>query len=151
MAIAIETPPTPRTRRFTVDEVMRMVNVGIIRPDERLELIDGELRIVSPQGFEHADTIEALDNALAAAYGRSFQVQVQLPLERQPDALPEPDLAVRRTGRSRVAMGRHPRCDETLLVVEVAATSAAIDRRKGALYPRQARPSTGSSTSSIAA
>jgi hypothetical protein len=39
-----------RTRRFTVDEVLNMIEAGILGEDEPLELIDGELIHASPQG-----------------------------------------------------------------------------------------------------
>ena len=39
--MAIEVPAETRTRRFTAGEFWRMAEVGILRLDERLELIDG--------------------------------------------------------------------------------------------------------------
>jgi hypothetical protein len=37
-------------RRFTVDETLRMVEAGIIGEDEPVELLDGRLVLVNPQG-----------------------------------------------------------------------------------------------------
>ncbi len=47
-------------RRFGGDEVMRMVDVGIFGEDEKIELLDGTLWIVTPQGFDHGDVITGL-------------------------------------------------------------------------------------------
>lgn len=132
--MAIEPPPSTGRRRFTTDEVLRMVDAGIIGPDEPLEFIDGELRIVSPQGWEHSQVVAVLTRELSLAYGRPFTVRVQMPVGGLPDSLPEPDLAVVATDGAWIGERRHARCDEMLLVVEVAVTSAWIDRRKGALY-----------------
>ena len=47
---------TPRpVRRFSVDDVARMVEAGILGADKRVELIDGELIVMPLQGPEHAD------------------------------------------------------------------------------------------------
>ncbi len=40
-------------RLFRVSDLDRMVEAGVIRPDERLELIGGELHEMSPKGARH--------------------------------------------------------------------------------------------------
>ena len=54
---------SPTTRRFTSDEVWRMVAIGLLEPDEPYELIDGELVHVSPQNPPHARVISELTQA----------------------------------------------------------------------------------------
>ena len=44
---------SPTFRRFTADEAMRMVEVGILGEDEPVELLDGVLVEMSPKGPEH--------------------------------------------------------------------------------------------------
>lgn len=56
------------TRRFTADEVLRMVETGILREDEPLELLDGELVVVSPRGPPHSSVASALDDLVRGAY-----------------------------------------------------------------------------------
>ena len=140
MAMAIETPPTPRTRRFTADEVLRMVDVGILGADERVELIDGELRLVSPPSPEHAWVIDELNRELSLRYGREFTVRVQSPFVGVVDSLPEPDVALRPSQGPWTAERRHPRFDESLLVVEVSITTQRWDRRKTVLYAQAGAP-----------
>ena len=69
VGMALQAPPEVRTRRFTADEVWQMVDVGIIDGNERLELIDGEICLVSPSGWDHAMVVEELGARLGRLYG----------------------------------------------------------------------------------
>lgn len=123
----------PATRRFTADEVWRMVDIGLLGEDEPYELLDGELLYVSPQGEPHAKAIGRLNMILAAGYGpRGSVVRAQSQVGGIVDSIPEPDLAVV-TGEVAEHPDR-PRPDETLLLVEVGITSLPRDRRKGEIY-----------------
>ncbi len=126
-------------RRFTVDEVERMVEAGIIREDEPLELLEGELVVVSPQGPPHASVTSLLHDAVRDAYRGAFAVREAKPMVAGPRGLPEPDIAVFR-GTQRDFLSRHPRGDEAVLVVEVAHTSHAEDHEKAAVYARAGVP-----------
>jgi Uma2 family endonuclease len=122
-------------RRFTTDEVLRMVASGIIHPDEPLELLEGELVIVTPQGPLHSSRIMALQELLADCYRGSGSLRTQLPLDGAPDGLPEPDLAVVR-GSAADYVDRHPAGADVILLLEVARTSQEIDRDKARTYAR---------------
>jgi Uma2 family endonuclease len=126
---------TPPRRWFSSAEVMRMVDLGVLRPDEPVELIEGELVVVTPQGPLHASRVMALQTLLAQAYDGLASLRVQLPLDSGADSLPEPDLALVRGTPSDYA-GRHPVGKDTLLVVEIAQSSLAFDRQKAAVYAR---------------
>jgi Uma2 family endonuclease len=112
MAIAQDTA-WPR-HAFTVDEVLRMVEV-------------------SPQGPEHAARHTTLRDHLTIAYAGVGHVRDQCPLVASTFSLPEPDVAVIR-GSSRDYVTRHPTGSDAILVVEVAITSQKLDRRKIGIY-----------------
>jgi Uma2 family endonuclease len=126
-------------RLFTSEEVLRMVEVGILREDEPLELLEGELIEVTPQGPPHANVAALLGTLLARLYQADFTVRQSAPLEAGHTSLPEPDVAVVR-GSLREFMTRHPKGEDTVLVIEVARTSHAIDRLKVSIYARAKVP-----------
>ncbi|HVU52299.1 MAG TPA: Uma2 family endonuclease [Polyangia bacterium] len=127
------TSQEPVVRRFTADEALRMVELGIIGEDEHLELLDGVLVEMSPQGTEHAEAIANLDDRLRAAYPGARRIRPQTPLALGKYDLPEPDFAVVRAEPGTFRR-RHPTGPETVLVVELAWSSQGRDRRKAALY-----------------
>lgn len=120
-------------RLFTVDEVSQMVEKGILREGERVELLDGDLLVVSPQGPAHSARLAALAHTLTRVYGDVAHPRTQMPLDARPYNLPEPDLAVVR-GQPLDYQHRHPVGADTLLLIEVANTSQALDRRKIQIY-----------------
>lgn len=81
-------------RRFTVEDVGRMVAAGVLGEDDRVELIEGELLLMSPQDPPHASVIQRLTGRLVAAYGDRFRVRVQLPIVVSDVSMSEPDFAV---------------------------------------------------------
>jgi Uma2 family endonuclease len=115
------------TRSFTVDEYHRMVEAGILREDDRVELLDGQIVEMSPIGPRHAGCVSALNHLLIRRLGDTVILGIQNPLVLRPRSAPEPDVAVlrRKAGFYRDA---HPGPDDVLLVIEVADSSAETDR-----------------------
>lgn len=131
--MAVGDPPV-KTRRWMRAEYERLVDCGVFREDERLELLDGLLVMREPQGSRHGAALVALHRALAQAFGAGFHVRPQLPVALDDMSEPEPDAVVVRGEPWDYASG-HP--STPLLVVEIAETSLATDRRhKGSLYAR---------------
>ena len=130
--------PPPLTRRWTRVEYERLVALGVFRPDERLELIDGALFVSEPQGSRHAAAIRRVLAALRHALGDAWQIDSQLPIALDADSEPEPDVAVvpRDPGAYRDG---HP--SRAVLIVEIAEQSYRIDREyKASLYARAGVP-----------
>lgn len=110
-----------------------MVEAGALHQDDRLELLDGELVPMSPQGPPHSGVTVLVRTLLERAFGPSHHVRDHSPLRAGPHDLPEPDLLVVR-GDPRDYLRRLPTGDDSPLVIEVAESSRARDRRKARTY-----------------
>lgn len=123
----------PQRRLFTRAEYERAAELGLFGPEERLELIGGEvIKKMTPQRSLHATGVGLSARVLARTFGDGFDVRVQLPLAVADDSEPEPDVAVVRGG-PRDYLDAHP--SSALLVVEIADSSLAFDRTtKASLY-----------------
>jgi Uma2 family endonuclease len=122
------------TRRWSRAEYEQMIEAGLFRPDERLELLDGLLLAREPQHDRHALAIRRVDAALRPHFGDGWLLAMQLPLALDEMSEPEPDFSIVR-GALADLRGGHPR--HAALIVEVAESSLALDRgRKATLYAR---------------
>jgi len=121
-------------RRWTRDEFDKMIAAGMFAPGERVELIDGAILQMTPQGSLHVTAVQLIQDALRVAFGSGFAVRTQAPLALSPSSEPEPDIAVVR-GSARDYRDAHP--ETALLLIEVSDTTLEHDRqRKGSLYAR---------------
>ena len=126
----------PTRRRFTVGEYYRMAKAGILTEDDRSELIDGEIIEMAPIGGRHAACVTRAQRLFERTVEDSALVRVQQPVRLDQYTEPEPDLALIRP-RADFYASAHPTADDVLLLVEVADTSSAYDRRvKVPLYAR---------------
>jgi Uma2 family endonuclease len=120
--------------RFTVDDFYRMGEVGILPPEARVELIDGEVIKMAPIGSHHNGSVVGLDEILREGLGRRVTITVQGPLQLERHWNPQPDVLVlkRRDDHYRNA---NPTASDVLLLIEVADTTLAYDRdTKGPRY-----------------
>ena len=121
-------------RRWSRDEYDRMIDAGVLTPEDHVELIDGEIVTVTPRQSRHATAVRLAETALRQAFGEHVDVRTQLPLALDAASEPEPDVAVV-SGSPRDYRDAHP--STALLVVEVADTSLLFDRTtKASLYAR---------------
>ena len=122
----------PTESRYTTEAYFDLVTAGIMRPDDRVELLEGVIVAMSPQNPAHAAATSLVDRALHEALGRRAAIRVQLPLLAGPYSAPEPDVAVV-PGRESDYYDTHP--TTALLVVEIADSSLIQDRlTKAAVY-----------------
>jgi Uma2 family endonuclease len=123
-----------RTRRWTRAEYNRLIDLGVFRPGEHLELLGGHLIVSEPQGTLHATAVGLVDDALRVCFGPGWLVRGQMPVALDEESEPEPDVAVV-PGTRRDYETAHP--VRPVLVVEVAESFLATDRStKAALYAR---------------
>ena len=127
------------TLRFTGEDVLRMVEAGVLGEGDHVELLEGSLVEVVPEGPAHRARFTHIARAIEAVCPSGTHVITQAPVDISADTWPEPDIALVR-GDVLDYEDHHPRGEDTLLVVEVAATSQAIDRQKASLYARAGIP-----------
>ena len=112
--------------RITVDEYYRMSEVGLLAPDARTELIDGEVIEMPPIGSPHAAAVSRLQDLLFSATKGRAQLRVQNPVRLDICSESQPDLAVL-LSRKDFYWERHPLPPDTLLVIEVSDSSLRFD------------------------
>jgi Uma2 family endonuclease len=130
----------PQRHRITVHEYHRMAEIGVLAPDARVELIEGEIIDMALIGKDHQSIVDQLNRALVRAVEDRAIVRVQGSVrldkwsEPQPDVVllaPRPDFY-----RSEFALGT-----DALLVIEVSDTTLRYDRdRKVPLYAQHGVP-----------
>ena len=115
--------PQAKTR-WTYEEYYQMADAGVFR-DKHVELINGEIIQMPPQGEPHYVSILLSSTALGKCFGSGYVIRTQAPLRTGVDEEPEPDIAVVIGElRDTLSTGR-PR--SALLVVEVAVTTLEFD------------------------
>ena len=130
----------PRRHRITVEQYYRMGDVGLFAPDERVELIDGEIVDMAPIGASHAYWVERLGTALITALGSRAIVRTQLPVRLDSISEPQPDIAVV-APRADHFRSAHPTAADVLLLVEISRSTLRFDREvKAPLYARNGVP-----------
>jgi Uma2 family endonuclease len=114
-------------RPFTVDEYHHMAEAGILKEDERVELIDGEVVYMSPIGVRHAACVKRLIALLTEHAGRSAIVGAQDPVQLSEYAEPQPDISLLKFCADYYAK-QTPTPVDILLLIEVSDTTLAFDR-----------------------
>ena len=131
-----------QSRKFTVAEYYRMAEVGILKPDERVELIEGEIIVMPPIGPLHAGSVDISTQVFPLLAQGRFLVRIQNPVRLSEGSEPEPDVALLRP-RPEGYTTAHPTPADVLLLVEVADSTLEYDRQvKAHIYGRAGVPET---------
>lgn len=137
MSVIVHAP----ARTFNRDEYYKMAEAGVFGPQERVELIEGEIIRLSPQNSPQAGSISKTTMVLTRVFGEVFIVRVQLPLTLADNCEPEPDFALvtPQALESSLQANRHPGWAD--LILEVADSSLAYDScEKASFYARYGIP-----------
>jgi Uma2 family endonuclease len=99
-------------------------------PEQRLELIEGEVLEVIAKGTRHSAVVNLLLDMSTESVRRvpasTWKLRVESPLDLGISNEPEPDLALVRF-RADNYLEAHPTAADTLLVIEVADSSLRFD------------------------
>jgi len=113
-----------------------MAEVGVLAPDARVELIEGEIVDMPPMGSRHGGTGILLIRQFMSAVGDAALVTSQSTLTLGRYSAPQPDLMLLRT-RADLYRRSNPTADDVLLLVEVSDSTWPYDRTvKAPLYAR---------------
>jgi Uma2 family endonuclease len=127
-------------RRFSRSEYHRLAEIGVLKPDERVELLDGIIYNMAPMGPFHGGVSNTFVGYLwQIAQGR-WVVWTQSPIALSKGSEPEPDIALLAPA-DHCYMQRHPTPDDVFLIIEISDSSLELDRSiKLPLYARSAVP-----------
>ncbi|BAZ31262.1 hypothetical protein NIES4074_37340 [Cylindrospermum sp. NIES-4074] len=119
-------------RLISVQEYHRMAETGIFHPEERLELIAGQIIKTSAKGTAHESAITRTDRLLRQHLGDKVLLRIQSPIQLDDYSEPEPDIAVVKPNPLDYD-DHHPDASEVFLVIEIADSSLKYDREVKAL------------------
>jgi Uma2 family endonuclease len=123
-------------RLLSTDEYHRMGEAAILAPDDRVELLEGELIQMAPIGIAHAGKVNRIASLFWQSVGSQAIVSVQNPIALPPRSEPQPDIMLLKP-RSDFYEGQRPSASDILLIVEVSDTTLVYDQDvKMPLYAR---------------
>lgn len=117
----------PRQWKWTGDDLIRMGEAGLLPPEGRFELLDGEIYQLMPPGTLHTFIVNLIQGLLQVVRAHGAFIQVQNPIRLSENYDPQPDIAVVR-GREYDYRDRFPGPEDVLLVIEVCDSSVEHDR-----------------------
>jgi Uma2 family endonuclease len=122
-------------RRFSVDEYHRLIELGILNENDKVELIEGYLVLKMPRNSRHDGIFHRAFKRLTKSLPAGWDIRLQSAISLA-DSEPEPDLAVVWDDPGGY-LAHHPGAADVGLVVEVSDTTLAGDRSdKGRVYSR---------------
>ena len=140
MTTAVTSAPpaalAPARRRFTVAEYYAMADAGIFSPEERVELLDGDIIVMPPIGDGHAAAVKLFANTMPPTLQGRAMIAVQDPVRLDENSEPQPDVMLL-LWRDDFYGGGHPGPADVLLLIEVSDTTVYYDRN--AKLPQYAR------------
>jgi Uma2 family endonuclease len=121
-------------RLLTSADYYQMMESGIIREGERVELILGQIFTMAAKGTRHTVSTTKLLKELLGLVADRAVVRCQDPITLPNNSEPEPDIVIARL-RSDDYVNSHPSPADIILVIEVADSTIKFDREtKAPLY-----------------
>lgn len=118
-------------RRFTSDDLTRMVETGLLDPDERVELIHGEIIDMGKEGAPHWSARQKLISWFLRRLPLEIDLAPDGPLRLADDEEPEPDFYLFPASMD----VNDVRGGDVIVAVEIADSSFTKDRQiKAPLY-----------------
>jgi len=126
-------------RRWSVVEYHKMFELGVLNPNERVELLEGWIVNKMPQNPPHVSTVTRIVLIVGRFLPKNWTMRVQAPVTLN-DSEPEPDILLAR-GEVETYDSRHPKPKDIGILIEVGDSTVLADRRyKGILYAQEKVP-----------
>jgi Uma2 family endonuclease len=121
--------------KFSVQRYQRMIEGGVLTPEDRVELLENYVVLKMPGNPPHDGTIQMIAKRLGRRIPAGWDSRIQLSVVL-PDSQPEPDIAICR-GDETTYLSAHPLPTDVGLLIEVADSSLLRDQRdKARIYAR---------------
>lgn len=132
----------PTRHWLSIKDYYRMAEVGIIAPDARTELINGEIIDMAQIGNIHGGVVDQINRILVNAVGEKAIVRIQGAIELDAFSQVQSDAAVLCPRDDFYKTGEHnPSGSDTYLLIEVSVSSLKYDREvKAPLYAQREVP-----------
>ncbi|ABA21927.1 Protein of unknown function DUF820 [Trichormus variabilis ATCC 29413] len=115
------------TKRFTVAEYHRLIELGFFAENDRFELITGEIVQMTYKGKPHAVCETRLERELYKLVGDMATLRGQQPITLSNYSEPEPDRVIVKN-RDDDYLTSHPNAVDILLLIEIADSSLKYDQ-----------------------
>ena len=132
---------TLTTAKWSLDDYHRMIDAGIL-VDRQVELLNGEIVEMSPEGTPHAAYSQNAGDYLRSVLGNRATIREAKPITL-PDSSsePEPDIAIVAPHRLEVYLQHHPYPQDIFWVIEFSYSSLTKDlESKSKIYAASGIP-----------
>jgi Uma2 family endonuclease len=113
--------------KITIEQYYRMAEAGYYSPEQRIELIRGEIINMSPIGRKHRSCVAILTEIFVSQFKDKVFTWVQNSIRLNNLSEPQPDLALLKRRRD-FYRDRLPTFDDILLIIDVAYSTISYDR-----------------------
>jgi Uma2 family endonuclease len=119
---------TIQVKSFTLEEYHQLTEIGFLKEDDHIQLINGELIEMVSKGRSHETCLRNLLRELPKVIKDRATLQSQAPISIPPKSEPEPDFAIIKN-RDDNYLSSHPEGSDILLIIEVADSSIDYDQK----------------------
>jgi Uma2 family endonuclease len=116
---------TLATAKWSLDDYHQMIASGLL-DNRSLELINGEIIQMSPEGVAHSFYCRGTAKYLRSILGERAEISEAHPITLPNDSEPEPDIAIVRTPDT-LYQTRHPLPADIFWLIEIASSTLAKD------------------------
>lgn len=121
--------------KFNVDDYHRMIEAGIL-DGRKVELLDGVITEMAPQGTPHAYYSDESGDYLTDLLGKRAKIREAKPITLGDNSEPEPDIAIVKP-LGAVYLEHHPYADDIFWLIEYSDSSLRKDlESKAKIYAR---------------